>query len=79
MAYSKSNPPIKISQGIDSKSVWLYVSADAKATVIAANYVTNAEDLGMKVNDAVIIVDTATPLASLVMVSAVASTGSTMT
>lgn len=79
MAYSTSSPPIRIVGGIDGISLWLYQSADAAATVKAANYITNAKDLGMKVGDAVIILDTNTPLSTLAIVSAVASTGSTLT
>ncbi len=79
MAYSTSSPPIRIVGGIDSISLWLYQSADAAATVKAANYITNAKDLGMKVGDPVIILDTNTPLSTLAIVSAVASTGSTLT
>lgn len=79
MAYVTTSPPIKISQGIDSVSLWLYQSADAAATVKAANYITNAQALGMKVGDGIIILDTNTPLATLAIVSAVASTGSTLT
>lgn len=78
MAYVTSSPPIKVAEGIDGVSLWLYKSADAAATVKAANYVTNAADLGMKVGDAFIILDTATPLSTLTIVSAVASTGSTL-
>jgi hypothetical protein len=79
MAYSTSSPPIKVSEGIDSVNLWLYQSADAAATVKAANYITNAKDLGMKVGDGIIILDTNTPLSTLAIVSAVASTGSTLT
>ena len=79
MAYSTSSPPIRVTGGIDAVNQWLYKSADSAATVKAANYITNAQDLGMKVGDAIIILDTATPAATLAIVSAVASTGSTLT
>ena len=79
MAYNASNPPVRIDGGIDAVNLWLYKSADAAATVKAANYVTNALDLGMKVGDPFIILDTATPLSTLTIVSAVAATGSTLT
>jgi hypothetical protein len=62
MAYTTTNPPRLLNTGVDSgPNVWLYSSADAQATVVAAGYITNAKDLGMKVNDLVFIVDTATP------------------
>jgi hypothetical protein len=62
MAYSTSNPPRRVSSGaIGGNSVWHYSSADAKATVVAAGYITNAKELGMKVGDTVHVFDTATP------------------
>lgn len=79
MAYDTTKPPVRMSQGIDSFTVWAYQSADVKATVIAAGYISNAVDIGMKVGDLVLIADTTTPLASLAIVSAVASTGATLT
>lgn len=79
MAYVTSNPPRALVFTIgDDTTVWVYKSADAVATVVAASYVTNAKDLGMKVNDLVIVVDTATPLISTTRVTAVAASGSTM-
>lgn len=81
MAYVTSNPPRKVvASGIDNSqagNIWMYTSADAIATVVAANYFTNAADLGMAVNDLVFVIDTATPLVSSTRVTAVASTGST--
>lgn len=79
MAYATSNQPYKVAGGFGSgKSLWFYVSADDDATVIAASYVTDALALGMKVGDAVLIWDTATPKGSLAFVTAVAAAGSTM-
>lgn len=79
MAYSKTLPPVKVADGLaGGPNLWMYQSTDVKATVIAANYITNASDLGMRVGDAVIILDTTSPLSSLAIVSAVATTGSTL-
>lgn len=79
MAYVTTNPPNKIADALaGGPTLWLYKSADAKATVIAASYITNAVDLGMKVGDLVLISDTTTPLSSLTIVSAVAAAGSTL-
>ena len=77
MAYATTNPPRLISQSTGSSTggVWLYTSADAKATVIGAGYITNGDALGMKVGDVVIIADTGTPLSSTAIVDAVASGG----
>lgn len=79
MAYVTTNPPRALVYTVgDDTTIWVYKSADAVATVVAATYITNAKDLGMKVNDLVVVVDTATPLISTTRVTAVASTGSTM-
>lgn len=76
MAYSTSNPPRLISEGIgDGNALWLYVSADAVATVKGAAYISNGDALGMKVGDVILVSDTNTPLASIGIVDAVASGG----
>ena len=75
MAYATTNPPRKIiASGIDNSqagNVWMYTSTDAAATVAGSQYFTNAYDLGMKVNDLVIVVDTGTPLITSHRVSTV--------
>lgn len=60
MAYSANNPPNKVACGIGSgPAVWVYSSADPHTDVDAADYFTNGDDLGMKVNDVVNVIDTA--------------------
>jgi hypothetical protein len=64
MAYSATLPPFKLTTGGitgSARTVWGYESADASATVVAAGYITDGGDRGMKVNDLVICWDTATP------------------
>jgi predicted RNA-binding protein with PUA-like domain len=46
-------------------AIWVYKSADAKATVVAAGYITDALQRGMKVGDIVLVFDTATPQFSI--------------
>ena len=77
MAYVTTNPPRLISQsvGTNGGALWMYVSADAAITVLGAGYITNGDDLGMKVNDVVMIADSGTPLATLGIVDAVAAGG----
>ena len=81
MAYATSNPPRKLLQGgIDNSqagNIWMYTSADAVATVVAQDYITNPVDLGMAVNDLVIVVDTNTPLISITRVKTVSSVSTT--
>lgn len=90
MTYATTNPPREsVAAGLytgnsgaltraEGGQIWTYVSADAKATVAAANYFTNAVALGMVVGDVVMVCDTTTPMVSLHRVTAVASTGSTL-
>lgn len=82
MAYNSAHLRKFVALGIDNSqsgvSLWVYDSADAVATVVAQDYITDPVDHGMAVNDLVIIIDTATPLISMARVktvSAVATTG----
>lgn len=77
MAYSTSNPPNMLStMGGGGFSIWHYDSADAATTVRATNYITNADELGMKVGDMVIQTDrTGATVAQLYIVVAVTSSG----
>ena len=77
MAYATSNPPIRVAGGIAGPSLWLYEHAtDPRATVIAQDYITDAEDLGMKIGDFVLSFETDALLGTLSTVSTVGSTGS---
>lgn len=59
MAYSTANPPSIVAGGIGSGArIWAYVSADVHTDVDATDYFTNGDELGMKVNDIVMVVDT---------------------
>ncbi len=78
MAYSTSNPPNMIAQSVGaSPALWVYASADAHGDVDAANYFTNGQALGMRVNDVVVVVDTGTS-ATLHTVTAVTASGATV-
>jgi hypothetical protein len=74
MAYSVANPPrcAVPSVGGASPAVWTYQSDDAATAVRAANYITDAEDLGMKVGD--IVIQSGTGVAHLYQVIAVTNT-----
>lgn len=76
MAYVATNPPRVVISGpfIDGR-LWIYKSADIVGDVDAANYFSNGDALGMKVGDPVIVVDTATPKATMTVVSAVTAGG----
>lgn len=78
MAYEVTNPPALVSQGIGGPAgtrIWVYVDGDAAGTVDAADYISNASDLGMKVSDNVLLVDTATPLTTWHVVDTVTAGG----
>lgn len=78
MAYSTSNPPRCVTPSVGGAvpSLWTYDSADAATTVRAANYFTDALDLGMKAGDIVIQSDSAgQTVAHMYVVMSVASTG----
>ena len=76
MAYSTSNPPKLIVQGVGGKGrIWHYESADAIATVNTSGYFSNGDALGMQVGDTVWVRDTATPTTSICTVVDVTSGG----
>lgn len=66
MAYSTSNPPQCVVQGVGGAGkVWMYKSADAEAAFDDTDYITNASDLGMTTADAIICIDTTNGLTSM--------------
>lgn len=66
MAYSVSNPPQLISQGIGGKGkLWMYKSTDDENSFDDTDYITNARDLGMTTGDAVIAIDSTNGLTSI--------------
>lgn len=84
MAYSTATPPSQITQRIGGGfAIWHYNSTDAATVVRAANYITNAQDLGMKKGDWVYQSDLPDPVtdvgggtvAHMYVVLAVAATG----
>lgn len=66
MAYSVSNPPQLISQGVMGKGkLWMYKSTDDENAFDDTDYITNARDLGMTTGDAVIAIDSTNGLTSI--------------
>ncbi len=70
MAYSTSNPPALLSQGIGGHlRVWAYRSTDAASAVRVSGYFTNGWQLGMRAGDLVYVVDTdASPITLQAMI-----------
>lgn len=77
MAYATSNPPIKMVQGLSgAPSWWNYASTDVHTDVDASDYFSNGDDLGMQVNDVVIVTKTSATIgATLHVVTAVTAAG----
>lgn len=60
MAYATTNPPsCLVSRTGGGVAIWHYNSADASTVVDGANYISNADELGMKVGDLVFQTDLA--------------------
>ena len=77
MAYNTANSPGLIAQknGSDGAAHWVYKDADPFETVAADGYFTNGYDLGMKVGDQMLVIDTAKNSARLAFVSSVVTDG----
>jgi len=76
MAYDTANPPVAVAQAVGSgPTIWAYKSADTVTTVKGAGYISNGDDLGMKVGDIVLIADTTTPASGTAVVDSVAAGG----
>ncbi|QGY29768.1 hypothetical protein [Pantoea cypripedii] len=80
MAYATTNPPALLQDRIGGGgAVWSYKSTDTIGTVLAANYFTNGEALGLKAGDQVnVIVDASPALMYPCYVSAVTDSGATI-
>jgi hypothetical protein len=80
MAYSVSNPPALISEGMgEGPRLWSYKSTDAETAFDDTDYITNASKLGMKTGDAVLVLDTTNSLTTLAQVTVVADGNGTLT
>lgn len=77
MAYSTTNPPALLQDRLmGGGAVWSYISADARAAVVAAGYFSNGRSLGMKFGDVVNCVVDSTGVLTVASVTAVnAGTG----
>jgi len=77
MAYATSNPPRLISQGVGAStgSLWHYTDGDTIATVAGSGYFTNGDDLGMEVNDTIVITDETNADVAIGIVTAVTAGG----
>jgi hypothetical protein len=74
MAYNKENLALVAQTQKGDKKFWVYISADPIATVRAANYISDANLMGMNVQDVVWVFDTATPTAQQCLVITINAT-----
>lgn len=74
MAYAQDNLSLLVQGRGTAVSIWGYRSADAIATVRAAGYISNAKAMGMRVQDLVLVQDTATPTFQFCLVISVNAT-----
>ncbi len=82
MAYASGSLNLAIprmGEGLDAGSLsfasYCYISADAIATVIAAGYITDGNDKGLRVNDVVTVVDSNVPSIDYCLVTVVSAAG----
>lgn len=82
MAYATGSLNLRVprmGEGLDAGSLsfssYDYISADAIATVIAAGYITDGNDKGIRVNDVVQVVDSNVPSIDLCLVTVVTAAG----
>lgn len=77
MAYATTNPPrmMVASTGTDTASWWSYYSTDAATAVRVTGYITDGDDLGMKVGDLVFQSSSDASVAHIYTVVSVAAGG----
>lgn len=78
MAYATTNPPTLMvpRMGDEKSALWIYASTDIHTDVDASDYFSNGSDLGMKVNDVVLVVKTSATIgATAHVVTAVTAGG----
>jgi|688.fasta_scaffold762124_1 hypothetical protein len=77
MAYATTNPPALVSAPLTGAGrMWYYSSTDVATDVDASGYFTNGSDLGLAVNDIMLVCDTDTgPVTTIHRVTAVTAGG----
>lgn len=77
MAYSSTNPPKLVGQGISGTREWVYTSSDPSTNTDDTDYFADGYQRGMRLNDAItsICTSTSAPSRSDGYVSAASSSG----
>ena len=80
MAYATTLPPRLMVAPLGSgQRLWMYSSTDVHTDVDAADYFTNGDALGMKVNDVVIVTKTSATIGATLHVVTVVTAGGAAT
>lgn len=77
MAYNTNNPPVRLRASIDgsSSALWSYQSANSLTQVTAAGFISNADNLGLKVGDTIFVAETDNNYSSATFTVASITTG----
>jgi hypothetical protein len=77
MPYDANNPPMIAWSALGTRGprIWTYENSDVDSAINAAGYITDGEDLGMKVGDMVWYYDTTTPGGSVHRVASISAAG----
>lgn len=80
MAYATTSPPVTVVSAIGAgPALWIYNSTDVHTDVDAADYFSNGDALGMKVNDCVIVQKTSATIGATVHTVTVVTAGGAAT
>lgn len=75
MSYATAGLKLLVPALSGGPNVWYYTSADAHGAVDATDYFSDARNRGMKAEDVVLVVDTATPTITIHTVTAIDADG----
>lgn len=80
MSYSAATPPNLVAQSVGAApALWVYASTDVHTDVDAADYFSNGNALGMRVNDIVIVVKTSATIGATIHVVTASTAGGAAT
>lgn len=79
MAYASSGLRLMVPRIGGGPAIWMYTSADVHTDVDAADYFSDGDDMGMAVNDVVIVVKTTATIGATVHVVTAVTTGGAAT
>ena len=78
MSYNGDNLHLKVPSAPGGSQIWVYSSADAHGDVDAANWFSDGVTRGMRAEDIVFVIDTATPTLTMHTVLSVSGAAATI-